>query len=28
LGDIYLGIARGSEKNSNVFLQLGRHFSY
>lgn len=28
IGDIYLGAARGSGKSYNVFLQLGRRFSY
>jgi NTE family protein len=28
IGDIYLGYARGSNNNSNIFLQLGRRFNF
>lgn len=28
LGDIYMGLAQGSQGAKNIFVQLGRHFSY
>jgi NTE family protein len=28
IGDIYLGVAKGSQGSRNVFLQLGRRFSF
>jgi hypothetical protein len=28
IGDIYLGVAKGSQNADNLFLQLGRRFNY